>query len=415
MGLITACLKKLPGWAALGTCLVSIGCQLPMSRTIISGEAETNPSANAQVRLSGGPLGPPEAPIVSVLQTTANDESVTSIFAEAATPGQAKAEQDAAHDNGAGPQGEPIPVELNKVSLPPYVIEPPDILLIDTVRMIPLPPYRVEPLDVLLIQAAEAIPNQPISGPYTVTPDGTINIGFSYGLVRVAGLSLPEVEAVLRSHLSRFLRNSKVAVAVGSYRGIQQARGEHLVTPDGTINLGTYGPVYVAGLTLTQARCVIEKHLSHYVLNPQISLSVFAYNSKVYYVIFDGGGYGQQVYRFPITGNETVLDAISNVAGLPAVASKRRLWLARPAPAGHPCDQVLPIDWLAITQGGSTATNYQLFPGDRIYVKADCLISLDYAIAKIVSPFERIFGVTILGEAAVQGFSNNGTNNGFFP
>src|SRR5579871_3422681 len=45
----------------------------------------------------------------------------------------------------------PVPKELNKVSLPPYVIETPDILLIDAIRIIPLPPYRVEPLDVLYI------------------------------------------------------------------------------------------------------------------------------------------------------------------------------------------------------------------------------------------------------------------------
>ena len=49
----------------------------------------------------------------------------------------------------------------------------------------------------------------------------------------------------------------------------------------------------------------------------------------------------------------------------------RRIWVARPTPANHACNQILPVDWLAITQGGSTRTNYQLFPGDRVYVKAD--------------------------------------------
>src|SRR5688500_17311753 len=45
----------------------------------------------------------------------------------------------------------PVPRELNKVSLPPYVIETPDILIIEATRLIPLPPYRVEPLDVLYV------------------------------------------------------------------------------------------------------------------------------------------------------------------------------------------------------------------------------------------------------------------------
>src|SRR5262249_29082864 len=75
------------------------------------------------------------------------------------------------------PNSGPLPVELCKASLPPYIIEPPDILLIDTVRMIPLPPYRIEPLDILLVQVTPTLPNQPISGAFTVTPDGTINLG----------------------------------------------------------------------------------------------------------------------------------------------------------------------------------------------------------------------------------------------
>ena len=94
-------------------------------------------------------------------------------------------------------------------------------------------------------------------------------------------------------------------------------------------------------------------------------------------MITDGAGFGEQVFRFPITGNETVLDAISQINGLPAVASKRRMWVARPSPCEHCCDQVLPVDWRAITEGGSTATNYQLFPGDRVIVMANRLIEFD--------------------------------------
>ena len=38
-------------------------------------------------------------------------------------------------------------------------------------------------------------------------------------------------------------------------------------------------------------------------------MDVQGFNSKLYYVILDGGGAGQQVVRLPVTGNETVLDA----------------------------------------------------------------------------------------------------------
>src|SRR5947207_242592 len=74
-----------------------------------------------------------------------------------------------------------VPRELATVSQPPYVIEPPDILLIDAIRLIPKPPYRVEPLDALAIRVSPTPEDQPIAGIYSVEPDGTVNFGFNYG------------------------------------------------------------------------------------------------------------------------------------------------------------------------------------------------------------------------------------------
>jgi len=313
----------------------------------------------------------------------------------------------------AGPG--PIPREINKVSLPPYTVAPPDVLVIDAARLVPKPPYRVEPLEVLLIQVTDTLPNQPINGPFVISPEGTVNLGYGYGTVRVQGLTVDQIQGAIRQHLSNVLRNPQVAVSLAQFRGQQQVRGEHLVRPDGTISLGIYGSVYVAGLTLGQVKTVIETQLREYVINPQIAVDVFAYNSQWYYVVFDGGGYGQQIYRLPITGNETVLDAISNLQGLPLVSSLWRVWVARPAPCGNPCDQILMVDWQAVVKGGSTCTNYQLFPGDRVYVDADCLIKADLWLAKILAPVERILGITLLGSSTVNSIRNNGTNNGIVP
>src|SRR5262245_46390871 len=95
----------------------------------------------------------------------------------------------------------PIPRELNKVTMPCYVIEPPDILLIDAVRVVPRPPYRIEPLDALLIQATDVLPTDPIGGLYVVDPDGTVNLGLSYGAVRVVGMTIPQARQAVETHL----------------------------------------------------------------------------------------------------------------------------------------------------------------------------------------------------------------------
>lgn len=405
-------------WVGLVLCLAGAGCQLqisfidPSSQTTVPSEGPpmARPSGSAPIALTGG-----QEPVLPPPTSLSPSGPPTSV------PPPSNGELDAMAEHGpgmppgagmSGPMGEGVPHELAMRSLPPYMIEPPDILLIDTIRMIPKPPYVVQPLDVLVIRVDQALPNQPIEGTYTVSPDGTINLGYSYGLVRVGGLTLVEVERAIRLQLRRALKDPQVAVGLASFRGIQQARGQHLVRPDGTINLGSYGCVYVAGLTLMQAKVAIERHLSQYVLDPEISVDVFAYNSKDYYIIIDGAGYGQQVFRFPVTGNETVLRAMSLIQGLPAVASKKKIWVARPAPACNPCVQILPVDWIAITQAGATATNYQIFPGDRIYVRSNPLIEIDNRLAQILAPIERLLGATLLTTTTINSFRSNGSNSG---
>ena len=98
-----------------------------------------------------------------------------------------------------------------------------------------------------------------------------------------------------------------------------------------------------------------------------MTLDVVGFNSKVFYVIHDTDRKTQEVVRLPIVGGETVLDALSQVKGLSATG--KHIWIARPVPDRVGVRQVLPVDWEAITEGGATNTNYQLFPGDRIYVK----------------------------------------------
>ena len=130
-------------------------------------------------------------------------------------------------------------------------------------------------------------------------------------------------------------------------RAVQQIRGQHLVRPDGTIGLGAYGSVHVAGLTLAEVRAGDRGAPGPRVPAPRGERGRAAFNSKLYYVILDGGGAGQQVVRLPFTGNETVLDAIAQVNGLPPVSSKRRDLGGPARPPMDQADQVLPVDWQA--------------------------------------------------------------------
>lgn len=250
-----------------------------------------------------------------------------------------------------------IPTELSKITLPPYVIEPPDVLLIEV---------YADSLDV-----------------------------------------------------------TKPPVALWP----QSISGQHLVRVDGTVGLGVWGSVPLAGLSLDQAADAIRKHVFDKMQKDKrisekfkvdapdklfVIVDVLAYNSKTYYIITDGAGFGEQIFEFPITGNETVLGALAKVNGLPDVASKRDIWVARRSPLPGAGQQMIPVDYVAITQHGVTQTNYQVMPGDRIYVKAQKIFRIDRFLQKTLSPIERLLGVTLLGASTVNSITgrNQGNNTG---
>jgi polysaccharide export outer membrane protein len=301
-----------------------------------------------------------------------------------------------------------VPRELHSVSLPPYVVEPPDILLIDTLSIIPKPPYKLEALDVLLIQVTPTFPDAPINGTFSVNPEGTVELGLRYGAVQVAGKTLQEARDAMTRHLSEILTKPVVTVSLYQFHGMQQIRGEHLVRPDGTVSLGLYGNVAVAYMTLDQIKAAIERHLGQFLLDPKISIDVFAYNSKWIYIIADGAGYGQIVSRLPIVGKETVLDAISQIGGLPLIASQYHIWVSRPSPQDCGNEQILPVDWVGITQAGRVETNYQLAPGDRVFVQSQEIVRVNNILGKALAPIERILGVSLLGTSAIQGVQQIG-------
>ena len=309
-----------------------------------------------------------------------------------------------------------MPRELSKAVLPTYRVEPPDILIIEAIHIVPKPPYRLRTSDVLSIQARGTFPDAPIEGAYVIGPGGLVNLGLPYGSVKVTGMTSDEAGTAIDQHLRQTLQEPFIVVSLLQMAGMQQISGEHLVKPDGTVTLGAYGSVSLVGKTLAEAKLAVEGHLSQFLEAPEVSVDVWAYNSKVYYVITEGAGLGDGVTRFPVTGNETALDAIANVGGLTQLSSKR-IWIARPSAYSNEV-QILPVDWVAVTAQGAADTNYQILPGDRIFVAEDKLVAFDSGLGKLLTPMERIMGFSTLGVSTVSRFSGRvlqgGGLRGFF-
>ena len=347
------------------------------------------------------------------------------------------------------PAGTPIfrdvPKEAAKSSLPFYYLEPPDIINVEAIHLVPKAPYHLRVFDIVMVDVIGTPEGEPISGFFAIEPGGTIQLGSGYGTVKIEGMTVEETQEAIRRHLGgtddvtrspstegfvgvRFQRDMDnqptstlrpspaplprgqllapiVSVRLQRMGDMQQINGNHTIGPDGYITLGSYGRVYVSGLTIDECRDAIEFHLSKHLDHPQVAVDMFAYNSKGYYVIFQSSGMGERVLKFPYTGNENVLDAISNTEGLMANSSKR-IWVARPVGNSNK-PVILPVDWVDVTAYGKPDTNYQLLPGDRVFVVEDRYLSLDGTLARVFAPFERIMGFTLLGASTATRLSGN--------
>jgi hypothetical protein len=134
---------------------------------------------------------------------------------------------------------------------------------------------------------------------------------------------------------------------------------------DGTIDLGPYGRVPVAYKTLPDIQTFLAQVVQAKDKKPtpvEVRLSAKPV-SKIYYVLGDVNTPG----AYPLDGRETVLDGIIAAGGLSGKADHDNVILSRPS---GPCEcrTVLPICYDEIVQWGDATTNYQLMPGDRIYV-----------------------------------------------
>ena len=299
------------------------------------------------------------------------------------------------------------PRELSMVSLPPYRIQPPDVLRLSALRLVPRPPYRVANYDVLKIEVLGTIIDQPIYGYFLVEGDGIVTLGPAYGTVRVEGMTIEEATAAVSRHLRVVLQRPFVSIELVRAEGTEQVSMNFLVQPDGMLNLRRYGMVHVSGMTVPEAKLAVEKHLRQYFDSPEVSVEVIDYRSQIYYVIAAGAGQGESIQRFPITGKETVLDAIGQMQGISRMSSKT-MWVARPTPGKMETTEILPVDWTAIARGGVTDTNYQILPGDRIYIVDDKVIAANNYLAKVTDPIQRLLNITSLSGSMIQNMETTG-------
>jgi protein involved in polysaccharide export with SLBB domain len=366
-------------------------------------------------------------------------------------------------------------------------------------------PYVVEPPDILIVEVLEALPGRPITGERLVRPDGTLSLGF-YGDVHVRGLTPDQIKTKLILHLRKRVSDTTLGLMapVGpepepppdAKPELPDAKGpgksssrDRSTSPDrpsalkavrtvvparrGTPDPGRRRLRFAAddpkdalmrgispfpekpnppgGSPLTEAIAVppsgsvkVTIEISPAPVSPpraaesprlptlplrlpeppeppgvppptgspppmpdpdepsvdsewtvrmipveensRVIVDIAKYNSKVYFVEGDVNKPG----RLPITGQETVLDVINFAGGLTPTADPKNIRLVRPARGGKPA-KVYPIDLQAILDKGDARANLQIFPGDRLVVGRNPVVTATVELDRIGATMTNIW------------------------
>lgn len=336
-------------------------------------------------------------------------------------------------------------------------------------------PYVVEPPDIIVVEVLETLAGRPITGERLVRSDGTISLGF-YGSLYVRGLTVEQIKTKLILHLRHWLSDEALGLfedtgvgvdpivpvetdarpvpppaqsrradreldevrarfreqlevdeadrAAPQKRRIRQRPAPEPELPDDAepdtevgeeprkgIQLSTKKGGKVA-ITITVDTAeppddsrppappsvpegeppAPESTISR--IPPGASSVAFvdigSHNSKSFFVLGDVATPG----KYPWTGHDTVLDAIQNARGFLPTAEASDIRLVRPARAGKPA-RTFKVNYKAIVDEGDSRQNFQLFPGDRLIVGRNPLAQKTVAMDRLYAPVQTaLHGMT---------------------
>lgn len=171
------------------------------------------------------------------------------------------------------------------------------------------------------------------------------------------------------------------------------------VTEEATISMRLLGMVDVKGLTVAQAADRIKAILEErYMTKADVSIRVLEFENQPISVL----GAVNKAGRIPLSGNMTLLQAISAAGGL-AATHGRSLFILRTARNGLTDQLEIDVNQLLV---GDPTVNIPIAPNDVINVPVDDMISI-YVLGEVmrqgIVQFKRSQDVTLLQALAGAG------------
>jgi len=144
---------------------------------------------------------------------------------------------------------------------------------------------------------------------------------------------------------------------------------------------GFVGDVIIEGLVKNEVKNLLIEKLKTFIINPEVTVIITGYNSKIVYVIGEVGGQGKIFMRGDtITVREALVQA-----GLPLLTAKTtKVMLITPSADGNPRQRKVNVHKLLFE--GDLRENLIMDPGDVLYVPPTFLAKALRVIQPVAAP-----------------------------
>lgn len=166
-----------------------------------------------------------------------------------------------------------------------------------------------------------------------------------------------------------------------------EVSGQFIINNEGNIQYEFVGDLKMDGLTKDEAKKLLTEKLSDYIIDPEITVKIVGYNSKIIYVVGEVGRPGK-IYMEGDT--MTVHEALVE-AGLPLLSAKTNgSRVITPSNTGNPIVRKVNVEKLLYQ--GDLRENLVMQPGDTLYVPPTFLAKTMRIIQPVAQPIGAAAG-----------------------
>ena len=258
--------------------------------------------------------------------------------------------------------------------------------------------YLVNPQVTINISERQGLKIEPLSLSFTISAQKAGKIMFPIiGEVQAAGRHVNDLTEEIRQKLSKHFVYPEVSINVSP---IQTLELEDLgvstkISSTGKIMLPLIGDIHAAGKGVFELRDEIQKRLSKYIVEPQVTINLSSIQSKEVHVL----GEVQSPGVLTLSKKMLVWEAISRAGGFTTDANEKNVLLVR-SERGVAKVTALNLNIREMVKDGKLDQNVYLKNGDIIYAPPSFIANVERFMVRfhnIINPFVTVERGIILG------------------